>query len=78
MTDRHADALAAAIAETTGAERALAKLHAVALAWVFQTITDETGRRTAAGRAPTQIAAELRPTVAAMIADLDRWRQLCS
>jgi AcrR family transcriptional regulator len=74
MTDRHADAIADVLAPAgTDAERALAKLHAVALTWVFQTITDETGRRVRAGRSPAQIARALRPIVAAMLGDLDRW-----
>ena len=50
-----------------------AKVHAVALAWVFQTITDEAGRRIIDGQRPTQIADELRPIVEAIIDDLDGW-----
>ena len=72
MTDRHADAIAAALAEDV-AEPAVAKLHAIALAWVFQTITDETGRRTAQGISPRRSAHELHPVVEAMIDTLDRW-----
>jgi AcrR family transcriptional regulator len=73
MTDRHAEAIAAVIAETAGTDPALAKVHAVAIAWVFQTVTDETGRRSRDGQSPARIAAELRPIVAAIIDDLDRW-----
>lgn len=74
MTDRHADAVAAALAPSgTAAERAVARLHAGALTWVFQTITDETGRRGRAGQSPAQIARALRPVVVAMLDDLDRW-----
>jgi AcrR family transcriptional regulator len=74
MTDRHADAIADVLAPAgAGAERALAKLHAVALTWVFQTITDQTGRWVHAGRSPAQIARALRPIVVAMLDDLDRW-----
>ena len=74
MTDRHADAIAAALIETTElADLALAKLHAVALVWVIQTITDETGRRARQAEAPAQITAGLRPVIAAILADLDRW-----
>lgn len=74
MTDRHADAVAAALAPSGSAtQRAVVKLHAVALTWVFQTITDETGRRVRAGQSPSQIARALRPVVVAMLDDLDRW-----
>jgi hypothetical protein len=79
MTDRHADAVAAALAPAgSPAERALAKLHAVALAWVFQTITDETGRRARAGQSPAQAARALRPMVVAMLDDLDRWTSMAA
>lgn len=72
MTDRHADAIAAALRDTFP-EPAVAKLHAVALAWVFQTITDETGRRAHRGHAPRRIARELRPVIAGMLDELDAW-----
>jgi AcrR family transcriptional regulator len=74
MTDRHADAIAAALIQTTEiADPALAKVHAVALAWVIQTITDETGRRARQGQTPAQITDGLRPVIAAILDDLDRW-----
>lgn len=74
MTSRLADAIAAAIAEPPdGPPTHLARLEAVALAWVFQTITDESGRRSLAGQSLPQIAAELRPIVAQLIDALERW-----
>jgi AcrR family transcriptional regulator len=72
MTDRHADALAAALAGTVPLP-AVAKLHAIALAWVFQTITDETGRRAHRGHSPARIARELRPVIEAMLDELGAW-----
>jgi AcrR family transcriptional regulator len=72
MTDRHADAIADAIDPTT-AHRPLAKVQAISLAWVFQTITDETGRRSLEGQPPTQIADELRPIIERILDNLDRW-----
>jgi AcrR family transcriptional regulator len=72
MTDRHADAIASALTDTFP-EPAVAKLHAVALAWVFQTITDETGRRAHRGHTPTRIARELRPVIGRMIDEVDAW-----
>jgi AcrR family transcriptional regulator len=74
MTDRHAAAIAAAIMRAEpDANPLLVRMRANALAWVFQTITDETGRRCRAGQPPAVIAAELRPLIAAVIDDLDRW-----
>jgi AcrR family transcriptional regulator len=72
MTDRHADALAAALAGTFP-QPAVAKLHAITLAWVFQTITDETGRRAHRGHSPARIARELRPVIEAMLGELGAW-----
>lgn len=74
MTDRHADAMATAIIETTDLSNYyLAKVQAVALASVFQTITDESGRRTRAGDDPAKITDDLRPIIEDIIDDLDRW-----
>ena len=74
MTDRLAAAIAAAIAERAGGAPAhLARIQAVALAWVFQTITDEAGRRQVAGQDPAQIAEQLRPIVEDLINNLDGW-----
>jgi AcrR family transcriptional regulator len=74
MTDRLADAIAAAITETTvdlGPE--LAKVQAITLAWVYQTITDESGRRRVAGQGSQQIATELRPVIDNILDSLDEW-----
>jgi AcrR family transcriptional regulator len=64
MTDRHADAIAAVLADgPDGPPLPVAKAHAIGLVWAFQTITDETGRLTAAGHTPSEIADMLVPTV---------------
>lgn len=77
MTDRHADAIAEVLtAEPNGPTSAIAKVHAIALAWVIQTITDLAGRHTAAGIPPGQIATHLRPTVLAIISELETWPTL--
>lgn len=76
MTDRHATAIATAIAASTPGgvpEPALAKIQGIALAWVFQTITEETGRRMLAGQPPEQIAAELGPVIGRILDEEDRW-----
>jgi AcrR family transcriptional regulator len=74
MTDRHADAIAKVLsAEPGGPALPIAKVRAIALAWVIQTITDHAGQGTAAGRSPPQIAAQLRPTVLAVIDELAAW-----
>lgn len=76
MTDRHADAIADAIAATTNQPRPVVKVQAIALAWVFQTVTDESGKRSLAGEDPTQIAEELGPMVERILDDLDRWQAI--
>ncbi|HTX13241.1 MAG TPA: helix-turn-helix domain-containing protein [Solirubrobacteraceae bacterium] len=77
MTDRHADAIAAVLTDAPGGPSlAVTKVHAIALAWVFQTITDESGRGTAAGLSPAEIADALAFTVTAILDQLDAWPRL--
>ncbi|TMM17322.1 MAG: TetR/AcrR family transcriptional regulator [Actinobacteria bacterium] len=74
LTDRLADAIAAAITETTeGVDPEVGKVQGIALAWVIQTITDESGRRRVAGRRSIRIARELRPVIERIIDSLDEW-----
>jgi AcrR family transcriptional regulator len=74
MTDRHADAIAQVLAgERGGPSPPVAKVQAIALAWVIQTITDLAGEGTAAGRSPAEIAEQLRPTVLTIIDELEAW-----
>jgi hypothetical protein len=74
VTDRLADAIAAAITDTTESlNPQLAKVQGIALAWVIQTITDESGRRRVAGQSSRQIAKELRAVIEDIIDSLDRW-----
>jgi AcrR family transcriptional regulator len=74
MTDRLADALALAIAESSdGPPAHLAKLQATSLAWVFQTITDEAGRRGVLGQDAVQIADALCPIVEDLLDSIERW-----
>jgi len=46
---------------------------ALALAWVFQTITDEVGRREVAGQDHPEIAAALRPMIEDLFDSIDLW-----
>ncbi len=74
MTDRHADAIGRAITDTSNLPNPqLAKVQGIALAWISQTITDEFGRGTLAGKTPALIADELHPVIDSIIDDLDRW-----
>jgi hypothetical protein len=73
MSDRQADALAIAVAETGAVAPEIAKLRGIALAGVFQIIITEAGRRTREGESQNQIADELRPAIEAVLDDLDRW-----
>jgi hypothetical protein len=49
----------------------VAKVRAIALAWVSQTVIDEGGRCIRDGLDAEQVADELRPMVEAIIDDLD-------
>ena len=74
VTDRLADAMAVAITETSDdVSPQLAKVQAIALAWVIQTITDESGRRRLAGQDSRPLADDLRPIIASVIDSLDGW-----
>ena len=73
MSDRQASALAAAITETEAIAPEIAKLRGIALASVFQIIITEASRRTRQGQSQDQIAGQLRPTIEAVLDDLDRW-----
>ena len=73
MTERMADALAAVIADTTGLDRWSSGLQGIALAWVFHTVTEETGRMSQDGRTAAEIADALVPVVTVMLDHLDTW-----
>jgi AcrR family transcriptional regulator len=73
MSDRHAIAIAAAIAETTAVAPEIARLQGIAPAGVFQIIITEAGRHTREGQSQDQIAGQLRPAIEAVLDDLDRW-----
>jgi AcrR family transcriptional regulator len=76
MTDRQADAIAAAISDTTPVIAEVARLQGIAIASVFQIIFKHAGRRTHEGRTQTEIADELQPIVAEVVDELDRWLRL--
>lgn len=73
LTDRQARALAEAIGDTTGTAPEIARLQGIALAGVFQIIISESGRLTHDGHTPAEISEALRPTIANILAELDRW-----
>jgi AcrR family transcriptional regulator len=73
MLDRQAAAIAAAISETEAISPEIARLQGIALAAVFQVLIGEAGRRTREGQSQGRIADELRPTIEAIIDELDRW-----
>jgi AcrR family transcriptional regulator len=73
MTDRQADAIAAAISDTTPVLTEVARLQGIAIASVFQIIFGHAGRRTHEGRSQTEIADELHPIIEAVLDELDRW-----
>ena len=73
MSDRQANAIATAIAETEAVAPEIARLRGLALAGVFQILITEAGRRTREGQSQDQIASTLRPAIEAVLDDLDRW-----
>jgi AcrR family transcriptional regulator len=73
MTGRQANAIAAAISDTTAVPPEIARLQGIALAGVFQIIVSEAGRRTQEGQNQEQIADELYPVVENLLDELDRW-----
>jgi AcrR family transcriptional regulator len=73
MTDRQADAIAAAISDTTPVLTEVAKLQGIAIASVFQIILNHAGRGTSDGRSQTEIADELYPIIEAVLDELERW-----
>jgi len=73
-TDQLANDFATAIVDTTtDVSLARAKVHAIALAWISQTVIDEGGRRSRDGQRPDQIVREVRPLVSAIVDALDTW-----
>jgi AcrR family transcriptional regulator len=76
MTDRQADAIAAAIHDTTPVLSAVAKLQGIAMASVYQIIFSHAGRRTHEGRSQAEIAGELHPIIETVLDELDRWLSL--
>lgn len=73
MFDQQADAAAEAIIQTCPAMHpAVARAHAAALVWVFQLITERTGRGVLDSTPPATVADELAPMVEAALDDLDR------
>ncbi|MDQ6750503.1 MAG: TetR/AcrR family transcriptional regulator [Actinomycetota bacterium] len=76
MTDRQADAIAAAISDTTPVTAEVAKLQGIAIASVFQIIFNHAGRRTHEGHSQKDIADELHPTIETVLDELDRWLSL--
>ena len=74
-TDRHAAAIAAAIADTAEVAPEIARLQGMALAGVFQVIISEAGNRTRQGQSQAKIADELYPIIGRTVDELDRWFQ---
>lgn len=73
MSDRQATAFAAAIRDTADVAPETARLQGIVLAGLLQIIVSEAGKRTLEGQCQDAIADGLKPAVAAMLDDLDRW-----
>lgn len=72
LTDRLAIALGKAIAENYPITPAVARLHGIALAGVFQTVISTAGHMTKDGQSQHQIAQALRKEVVQMLNEMDR------
>ncbi|MER5432320.1 helix-turn-helix domain-containing protein [Streptomyces sp. NPDC002588] len=73
LTDRQANALAAAIGESSSIAPEIARLQGIALAGVFQIIISESGRRAREGQTVTEIADALHPEIDNVLTELDHW-----
>ncbi|WP_410676147.1 TetR/AcrR family transcriptional regulator [Amycolatopsis sp. cmx-4-68] len=73
LTDRQAEAIAEAIADTTPVPPEIARLQGIALAGVFRIIIAEAGRRTVEGETQDAIADGLHPIIENILDELDRW-----
>ncbi|WP_103341450.1 TetR/AcrR family transcriptional regulator [Amycolatopsis sp. CA-126428] len=73
LTDRQAEAITEAIADTTTVPPEIAKLQGIALAGVFRIIIGEAGRRTVEGQTQAAIADGLYPIIENILDELDRW-----
>jgi AcrR family transcriptional regulator len=76
MSDRRGASIATLISETSTVTPELARLQGIALAGVFQILITEAGRRAREGQTQDQIADGLRPAIAGILDDLDRWLAL--
>jgi AcrR family transcriptional regulator len=73
LTDRQAVAVAKAISESSAIRPEIARLQGIAVASVFQIIVADAGRRTREGETQARIADEMRPVIANIVDELDRW-----
>jgi AcrR family transcriptional regulator len=73
LTDRQAEALAAAISASSPVAPEIARLQGIALAAVFQIIIRESGRRAREGATPAEISDALIPQIDNVLDELDRW-----
>ncbi len=73
LTDRQAEAIAEAIADTAPVPPEIARLQGIALAGVFRIIIAEAGRRTVEGETQDAIADGLHPIIENILDELDHW-----
>lgn len=73
LADRQAVALAEAIRASSDVPREVAALQGIALAGVFRIIIAEAGARTTKGHSQARIVRDLRPLIASVLDELERW-----
>jgi AcrR family transcriptional regulator len=73
LSDRQADALAAAIADSTDVAPEIARLQGLALSSVYRILISEAGQRTVKGHSQARIARDLYPIIEHILDELDLW-----
>jgi AcrR family transcriptional regulator len=73
LSERQADALAAAIADSTDVAPEIARLQGLALSSVYRILISEAGQRTVKGHSQARIVKDVYPIIERVLDELDLW-----
>jgi AcrR family transcriptional regulator len=73
LSERQADALAVAIADSTDVAPEIARLQGLALSSVYRILISEAGQRTVKGQSQARIVKEVYPIIEHVLDELDLW-----
>lgn len=73
LSERQADALTAAIADSSDIAPEIARLQGLALSSVYRIVISEAGQRTVKRHSQARIARELHPIIEHVLDELDLW-----